>query len=287
MIIRKAVLPVAGLGTRFLPATKAIPKEMLPVGDKPLIQYSVEECLKSGVNNIVIITSRGKNAIENHFDVMYELEKELEERGRKNLLSEIQEISRLVNITSVRQKKALGVGNAVLMAKDLVGQEPFAVLFPDDIIDAEIPCIKQMISIFTQYKCSVIAIQRIKKEEVERYGIIKAHKLKEGLFEIEDLIEKPTISEAPSDLAIIGRYILTPEIFAELQNTKKDRTGEIQLTNGLRNLLKKQRILAYQFQGTRYDAGDKLSFLKTTVEFALKDEGIGEEFRDYLKSLKF
>lgn len=287
MVIRKAVIPAAGLGTRFLPATKALPKEMLPVADKPLIQYSVEECLKSGVDDVVIVTCRGKNAIEDHFDVSYELERELEKRGKTNLLGLVQETSQLINVISVRQKKALGVGHAVLMAKDLVRDEPFAVLFPDDIIEAEIPCLKQMMSIFTQYKCSVIAIQQIKKEDVERYGVIKARPLKKDLYEIEDLVEKPPVSEAPSNLAIIGRYILTPRIFEELQNTKVDRTGEIQLTNGLRGLLKKQRILAYQFQGTRYDAGEKLGFLQAIVELALKNEDIGEKFRAYLKSLDF
>jgi UTP--glucose-1-phosphate uridylyltransferase len=286
MKIRKAVLSAAGLGTRFLPATKAMPKEMLPIVDKPLIQYSVEECVNSGIEDIIIITGRGKYAIEDHFDVSYELEKILEKREKLKYLKKVQAISNLINLIYTRQKEALGVGHAVLMAKNLVGHEPFAVLFADDIIDAEIPCLKQMISIFNKYGSSVIAIQQVAKEEVDKYGIIKAKKIEERLYDVEDLIEKPPRAEAPSNLAIIGRYLLTPEIFAELEETKVDHTGEIQLTNGLKGLLKSQRIFAYQFQGTRYDAGNKLGFLQATVELALKNNDFGEQFRTYLKSLK-
>jgi len=287
MSIRKAILPAAGLGTRFLPVTKALPKEMLPIVDKPLIQYTVEETMISGVDNIIIVTGRGKSAIEDHFDVSYELEKVLQGKGKFDLLEQVEKISRLINIVYVRQKEALGVGHAVLVAKELIGQEPFAVLFADDLIDAEEPCLKQLINVFDQYKCSVLAIQEVREEEIEKYGVIKAGKLGASLFEVEDLVEKPPLSKAPSNLAIIGRYILTPEIFEELQNTKPDATGEIQLTNGLRSLLNKQKIMAYQFQGTRYDAGNKLGFLQATVELALKSKDLGEEFRAYLKSLSF
>jgi UTP--glucose-1-phosphate uridylyltransferase len=286
MKIRKAVLPAAGLGTRFLPATKAIPKEMLPIADKPLIQYSVEECINSGIKDIIIITGTGKDAIEDHFDVSFELEKILKERGKQKLLKKIQAISKLTDLIYTRQKEPRGVGHAVLMAKDIVGLEPFAVLFADDIINSEVPCLKQMIDIFNKYQSSVIAIQQVEEKEVERYGIIKAKKIEERLYEVEGLIEKPPLAEAPSNLAIIGRYIITPEIFAELEKTEIDHTGEIQLTNGLRGLLKSQKVLAYQFEGTRYDAGDKLGFLQATVELALKNGDFGEHFRAFLKSLK-
>jgi len=286
--IRRAVFPAAGLGTRFLPATKAQPKEMLPLVDKPIIQYAVEEAVASGLENLIIITGRGKNAIEDHFDVSFELEKILEERGNASQLSLVRAVSDLVHIAYVRQKEALGLGHAILVAQDLVNNEPFAVLLGDDIIEAEIPCIRQMMDIYDRYNSSVIALMEVPKEEVARYGIVRATPIDSGegrVFEVHDLVEKPRIEDAPSTLAIIGRYILTPGIFEALQETERGSGGEIQLTDGLRRLLSRERIIAYKFLGKRHDAGDKLGFLRATVEFALKNEELGPAFRAYLKSL--
>lgn len=286
--IRRAVFPAAGLGTRFLPATKAQPKEMLPLVDKPIIQYAVEEAVASGLENLIIITGRGKNAIEDHFDVSFELEKILEERGNASLLSLVRAVSDLVHIAYVRQKEALGLGHAILVAQDLVNNEPFAVLLGDDIIEADTPCIRQMMDIYDTYKSSVIALMEVPKEEVARYGIVRAVPIDDGegrVFEVHDLVEKPRIEDAPSNLAIIGRYILTPGIFEALQETERGSGGEIQLTDGLRRLLSRERIIAYKFRGKRHDAGDKLGFLRATVEFALKNEELGPAFRAYLKSL--
>lgn len=286
--IRKAVFPAAGLGTRFLPATKAQPKEMLPLVDKPIIQYAVEEAVNSGLENLVIITGRGKNAIEDHFDVSYELEKILEERGKSGLLKLVRAVSEMVHIAYVRQKEALGLGHAILVARNFVNEEPFAVLLGDDVIVADVPCIRQMMDIYDRYQTSIVALMEVPPEETGRYGIIKARSLPEGdgrLFEVLDMVEKPPRGEAPSNLAIIGRYILTPDIFEALENTERGRGGEIQLTDGLRHMLGTQRILAYKFQGKRYDAGEKLGFLQATVEFALKNDEIGPAFRSYLKSL--
>ncbi len=286
--IRKAVFPAAGLGTRFLPATKAQPKEMLPLVDKPLIQYAVEEAASAGLQNLIIVTGRGKNAIEDHFDVSFELEKILDERGKGDLLKLVRAVSEMVRIAYVRQKEASGLGHAILVARDLIGEEPFAVLLGDDIIEAETPCIKQMIEVHKRYKVSVVAIMEVPKEDVQRYGIIKGHALPGNggrLFEVEDMVEKPAMGQAPSNLAIIGRYVLTPAIFDALEETGIGSGGEIQLTDGLRRLLRRERVLAYRFVGKRYDAGEKLGFLKATVEFALKNEELGPEFREYLKSL--
>jgi UTP--glucose-1-phosphate uridylyltransferase len=290
MKLRKAVFPAAGLGTRFLPATKSQPKEMLPLVDKPLIQYVVEEAVASGIEHVIIVTGRGKNAIEDHFDVSFELEKILEVRGKLDLLDQVREISKMVSVSYVRQKEALGLGHAILVAKPLIGNEPFVVLLGDDIIDSKVPCTRQMISVFEKLQSSILATQVVDGPEISRYGVIKGKALEEeGLFShtyrVEDLVEKPPFQEAPSNLAIIGRYILTPEIFEILEKTPPDRGGEIQLTNGLRLLLEKQSIYAYQFEGKRYDAGDKLGFLKATVEFALKREDLGKDFSNYLKSL--
>lgn len=286
--IRRAVFPAAGLGTRFLPATKAQPKEMLPLVDKPLIQYVVEEAVDAGIENLVIVTGRGKNAIEDHFDVSFELERILEDRGKSDLLKLVRAVSDLVNIVYVRQKEALGLGHAVMMAEDLVNREPFAVLLGDDVIEAEPPCIRQMIDVYERNRASVVAIMEVPHDEVQRYGIIKGAPLEgEGgrVYKVEDLVEKPAVDDAPSNLAIIGRYILTPGIFPALRGTGQGRGGEIQLTDGLRRLLSAERVLAYRFQGRRYDAGEKLGFLKATVEFALKNSELGPEFRKYLKSL--
>lgn len=261
---------------------------MLPLVDKPIIQYAVEEAIASGLENLVIITGRGKNAIEDHFDVSYELEKILEERGKSDLLSLVRAVSEMVHIAYVRQKEALGLGHAILVSRDLMNEEPFAVLLGDDVIVSEVPCVRQMIDIYERHHASVVAIMEVPKEETSRYGIIKGRPLpNEGgrLFEVMDMVEKPRVEEAPSNLAIIGRYILTPAIFQTLEETGKGSGGEIQLTDGLRRLLAKERILAYRFEGKRHDAGDKLGFLQATVEFALKNEELGKPFRDFLKSL--
>ncbi len=289
MKVRKAVFPAAGLGTRFLPATKAQPKEMLPLVDKPIIQYGVEEAMNSGCDQIIIITGRGKSAIEDHFDVSYELEKMLEERGKSELLAVVRQISDMIHVAYVRQKEALGLGHAVLMARELVGDEPFAVLLADDVIDANPPCLKQMADVFSETQSSVIAIQEVPREAISSYGAIAAKpvagKFEGRLFEITDLVEKPRPQEAPSNLAVIGRYILTPAIFQTLANTPLGTGGELQLTDGMRQLLKQEKIYAYRFEGKRHDTGDKIGFLKATVEFALKRPDLGGKFREYLKTL--
>jgi len=286
MKLRKAVFPAAGLGTRFLPATKSQPKEMLPLVDKPLIQYVVEEAVASGIEHVIIVTGRGKNAIEDHFDVSYELETILEQRGDKELLAVVRNISDMVNLSYVRQKEALGIGHALLTARELIGHEPFACFLGDDIIDSEVPCIKQLLDIFEEKKHPVVAIEEVDPNDVSAYGIIAGKEIADGLFEITDMVEKPPKESAPTNLAIIGRYILTPDLFDVLLQVNKDAKGEIQLTNGLRLLLKKRPIYGYKFKGTRYDAGNKLGFLKATVEFALKRKDLGEPFRQYLRSLK-
>ena len=288
--VRKAVFPAAGLGTRFLPATKAQPKEMLPLIDKPIIQYGVEEAMQSGCDQIIMVTGRGKSAIEDHFDTSYELEKMLEDRGKTDLLKIVQQISDMIHIAYVRQKEALGLGHAVLMAAELVGDEPFAVILPDDVIDAPVPCLKQMIDIYNETGCSVLATQVVEGRAISAYGVLDAKpvpgKHDGRLFEVRDLVEKPKFEEAPSNLAIIGRYILTPTIFEMLSSIQPGSGGELQLTDGLRALLKKEKIYGYTFEGKRHDAGDKLGFLKATVEFALKRDDLGKDFREYLKTLK-
>jgi len=286
----KAVFPAAGLGTRFLPATKALPKEMMPLVDKPIIQYGVEEAMASGCDQIIIVTGRGKTAIEDHFDVSYELEKMLEERGKTDLLAVVRRISDMIHIAYVRQKEALGLGHAVLMSRELVGDEPFAVILADDIIDAEVPCLKQMIEVYNETGCSVLATQVVEGKAISSYGVLDATpvpgKWNGRLFEVRNLVEKPTVEDAPSNLAIIGRYVLTPAIFEMLESTSLGAGGELQLTDGLKELLKKEKIYGYTFEGKRHDTGDKLGFLKATVEFALKREDLGGPFREYLKGLK-
>jgi UTP--glucose-1-phosphate uridylyltransferase len=289
MKVRKAVFPAAGLGTRFLPATKAQPKEMLPLVDKPIIQYGVEEALAAGCDQIIIITGRGKTAIEDHFDHSYELEKLLEEKKKTDLLQIVRQISDMIHVAYVRQKEALGLGHAVLMARELVGNEAFAVLLADDVVDGDVPCLKQMIDVFDETQCSVIATQMIEGKAISAYGVLDV-KPADGrfdgrLFEIVNMVEKPKPEEAPSNLAIIGRYILTPAIFEVLTETQAGSGGELQLTDGMRQLLKKERMYAYVFEGRRHDTGDKLGFLKATVEFALQRPDLGGEFREYLKSL--
>ncbi|PYX97800.1 MAG: UTP--glucose-1-phosphate uridylyltransferase [Acidobacteria bacterium] len=291
MKVRKAVFPAAGLGTRFLPATKAQPKEMLPLVDKPIIQYGVEEALAAGCDQIIIITGRGKQAIEDHFDVSYELEKMLEEKKKTDLLQIVRQISDMIHVAYVRQKEALGLGHAVLMARELVGNEPFAVLLADDVVDAKVPCLKQMIQVFNETQCSVIATQKVEGPAISSYGVLDVKpaepRFNGRLFEIKNMVEKPKPEEAPSNLAITGRYILTPAVFDMLAETQLGAGGELQLTDGMRLLLKKEKIYAYVYEGKRHDTGDKLGFLKATVEFALKRPDLGEEFRRYLKELKF
>ncbi len=284
--VRKAIFPAAGLGTRFLPATKAQPKEMLPLVDKPLIQYGIEEALASGIENIIIITGRGKNAIEDHFDVSYELEKILEQRGDDALLKIVRNISDMINVFYVRQKEALGLGHAILIARELIGDEAFACFLSDDIVDSQVPCMKQLLDVFYEKLHPVVAIEEVSHADVSNYGIIAGKEIAPNLFEISDMIEKPSPEEAPSHLAIIGRYVLTPDLFQVLSEVGKDAKGEIQLTNGIRMLLKRRPVFGYKFSGIRYDAGNKLGFLKATVEIALKRKDLGEAFHKYLLSLK-
>jgi UTP--glucose-1-phosphate uridylyltransferase len=287
-VVRKAVFPAAGLGTRFLPATKAQPKEMLPLVDKPIIQYGVEEAVAAGVDNIILVTGRGKNAIEDHFDVSVELESFLEARGKREQLEEVRKISNMINVAYVRQGEPLGLGHAVLVTRELVGDEPFAVLLADDVIDAVPPAIKQLIDVYERVGGPVLAVERVPRDEISNYGVIApdpAANLGDGVYQVRDLVEKPPKADAPSDLAIIGRYILTPDIFPALAATKSDRTGEIQLTNGLRELLKSRPIFACEVKGVRHDTGNKLGFLKAFVYFAMRRPELADKFTDYLASL--
>jgi UTP--glucose-1-phosphate uridylyltransferase len=284
-IIRKAVFPAAGLGTRFLPATKAQPKEMLPLVDKPTIQYGVEEAVASGITDVILVTGRGKNAIEDHFDVSAELEMFLEARNKKELLAEVRKISELVSFSYIRQGEPLGLGHAVLVTKNLVGDEPFAVILGDDVIDATPPAVKQMIDVFEEVQGPVLAIERVPEADVSSYGILDAEEIRPGVFRIRDMVEKPPRNEAPSNLAIIGRYILTPDIFPALEATGSDRTGEIQLTNGLRRLLKQREIYGCHVEGTRHDTGNKLGFLKAVVYFALRRPDLAGPFTEYLRAI--
>jgi UTP--glucose-1-phosphate uridylyltransferase len=282
----KAVFPAAGLGTRFLPATKAQPKEMLPLVDKPIIQYGVEEALGSGIDDIILVTGRGKNAIEDHFDVSVELETFLEARGKTEQLEEIRKISALLNVAYVRQGEPLGLGHAVLMARTLVGDEPFAVILADDVIDASPPALAQMLDVFAQVQGPVVLVERVPRDQISGYGIIDATPLRPGVYQVNDLVEKPSADTAPSDLAIIGRYILTPDIFDALAEEATDsRTGEIQLTNGLRRLLASRPIFACEVTGVRHDTGNKLGFLKAVVYFALRRPDLAGPFREYLRTI--
>ena len=288
--VRKAVIPAAGMGTRFLPATKAIPKEMLPIVDKPTIQYVVEEAVQSGFEDILFVTSQNKYAIEDHFDYNFELERSLEEQGKTELHKMVSEISQMITISSVRQKKPLGLGHAVLVTEPFVGDEPFGVFLGDDIIDHEVPCMKQLLDVYKDRGgASVIAVLEVPPDTVSHYGIVSIRPVsgspEDRVYEVQDLVEKPDAASAPSNLAIIGRYVLTPGIFNALRQTKPGAGGEIQLTDGLRNLLKSEPVYAYRFKGERYDAGNKLEYLIATVDFALRREDIGKAFRDYLKSL--
>ncbi len=286
MKIKKAIIPAAGLGTRFLPATKAQPKEMLPIVDKPTIQYIIEEAIQAGIEDILIITGKHKRAIEDHFDKSIELEIALKEKGKVELLQQVEDISNLVDIHYVRQKEPKGLGHAIYCARTFIGNEPFAVLLGDDVMVADKPVIGQMMEIYSQKEAPIIGVQEVPEKRVSSYGIVKYREQQDQLYLVEDLIEKPTKEEAPSNLAILGRYIITPEIFSILEDTEPGRNDEIQLTDALKRLAIQQKMYAYRFEGKRYDLGDKLGFLKATVEFALAREDLGEEFINYLKSLK-
>jgi len=288
MKVCKAVFPAAGLGTRFLPATKAQPKEMLPLVDKPIIQYGVEEALAAGCNQIIMVTGRGKTAIEDHFDHSFELERILEEKGKKELLKVVRQISDMIHVAYVRQKEALGLGHAVLTARELVGNEPFAVLLADDVIDAEEPVLKQMMRVFEEKQCSVIATQIVEGPAISAYGVIDAKAAGHNgrLYQVHNMVEKPALKDAPSNLAIIGRYILTPAVFDVLTRTQVGAGGELQLTDALKLMLKQEKMYAYVYEGKRHDTGDKLGFLKATIEFALKRDDLGGPMREYLKGLK-
>jgi len=283
--IRKAVFPAAGLGTRFLPATKAMPKEMLTLVDKPLIQYVVEEAADSGITSIIIVTGRDKSAIENHFDISYELEHTLQERGKKEAFDQVRSVSEIAKISYTRQKQPLGLGHAIYQAKDFVENEPFAVLLPDDIMDCNVPALRQMIDVYEKYDAPVIGTMRVEGEDISRFGVIDAEEVEPNVFLIKDMVEKPRFEDAPSDLAIVGRYIFTPDIFSAIEGTTPGAGGEIQITDAMRRLVKERPFYAVKLDGVRHDAGDKLGFLKATVELALKRNDLGLKFREYLKSL--
>lgn len=287
MKVKKAVIPAAGLGTRFLPVTKSVPKEMLPIVDIPTIQYIIEEIVASGIEEILVITGRNKEIIANHFDHVPELEMLLQSKNKLSELEMVNQITNMANVFTVRQGEAKGLGHAVLCAKDFVGNEPFAVVLGDDIVyNDENPALKQMLDVFDKYQASVIGVQTVPHENVNKYGIVSGTIVDDRIVEVSDLVEKPPIDEAPSDLAILGRYIITPAIFEILEHTERGAGGEIQLTDGLKVLAKQEKMLAYDFIGRRYDVGDKLGFLEATVEYGLRTEGLGEHFTAYLKGLK-
>ena len=285
-MITKAVIPAAGLGTRFLPATKSMPKEMLPIIDKPIIQFAVEEAIISGIEDIVIITGRGKGAIEDYFDTSPELEQHLFENEKYELLREVKDISLLADIYYIRQKEPRGLGDAVLKAEKHIGNEPFAVLLGDDIITAETPCLKQLMSLFEKYRKSIIAVEPVPQERISSYGIIKGKEIEKSIYLIEDIIEKPSLAEAPSNIGAIGRYILTPQIFGCIEQTSPGKGNEIQLTDAIRMLMEKETVYAYKFQGKRYDAGDKLGYIKAIIDFALEREDLKNNVRRYLQDLR-
>ena len=282
--IKKAIIPAAGLGTRFLPATKAQAKEMLPIVDKPTLQYIIEEAIESGIEEILIVTGRNKKSIEDHFDRSVELELELEQKGKTAMLEMVQDISNMVNIHYIRQKEPKGLGHAIHCAKSFIGDEPFAVLLGDDIVDAETPCLKQMIDAYDEYKTTVLGVQEVARENVDKYGILDVKHIEDRVYKVKDMVEKPAVEEAPSNIAILGRYIITPEIFNILENQAPGKGGEIQLTDALQTLATKEAIYAYNFEGRRYDVGDKLGFLEATVDFALKRPELRDEFIEFLKT---
>ena len=285
MPITKAVIPAAGLGTRFLPATKAQPKEMLPIVDKPTIQYIIEEAAASGITDILIITGRNKRAIEDHFDRSIELEMELERKHKDKLLQEIKDISNIVNIQYIRQQTPKGLGHAVLCAKNFVGNEPFAVLLGDDVVDSNVPCLKQLMNVYDRYNSSVLGVQQVSWNDVDKYGIVSGEVMEDGIHKVKTLFEKPDREIAPSNVAILGRYIITPDIFPILEHTEPGAGLEIQLTDALKEMARHKAVYAYEFAGCRYDVGDKLGFLKATVEMALKRPDLHDDFAAYLRSL--
>ena len=282
--VKKAIIPAAGLGTRFLPATKSQPKEMLPIVDKPTLQYIIEEAIESGIEEILIVTGRNKKSIEDHFDRSVELELELEQKGKKEMLEMVKNISNMVNIHYIRQKEPKGLGHAIYCAKSFIGNEPFAVLLGDDIVDADTPCLKQMIDAYDEYKTSILGVQEVARENVDKYGILDVKHIEDRVYKVKDMVEKPSVEEAPSNIAILGRYIITPEIFNILENQEPGKGGEIQLTDALQTLATKEAIYAYNFEGRRYDVGDKLGFLEATVDFALKRPELKNDFITFLKS---
>jgi UTP--glucose-1-phosphate uridylyltransferase len=286
MKVKKAIIPAAGLGTRFLPATKAQPKEMLPIVDKPTIQYIIEEAVASGIEEILIITGRNKKSIEDHFDRSVELEQELEAHNKQEFLTMVRDISNMVNIHYIRQKEPKGLGHAIGCAKTFVGKEPFAVMLGDDVVDSRVPCLKQLIDCFNEYKTSILGVQEVPMNDVSKYGIVKGMHIEDRVYKVKDLVEKPNVEEAPSNIAILGRYIITPQIFDILENTTPGKGGEIQLTDALRTLIQNEAMYAYNFEGRRYDVGDKLGFLEATVEFALKREDLQKPFMEYLMKIK-
>ena len=282
--VKKAIIPAAGLGTRFLPATKSQPKEMLPIVDKPTLQYIIEEAIESGIEEILIVTGRNKKSIEDHFDRSVELELELEQKGKKEMLNMVKNISNMVNIHYIRQKEPKGLGHAIYCAKSFIGNDPFAVLLGDDIVDADTPCLKQMIDAYDEYKTSILGVQEVARENVDKYGILDVKHIEDRVYKVKDMVEKPSVEEAPSNIAILGRYIITPEIFNILENQEPGKGGEIQLTDALQTLATKEAIYAYNFEGRRYDVGDKLGFLEATVDFALKRPELKNDFIMFLKS---
>lgn len=282
--VKKAVIPAAGLGTRFLPATKAQPKEMLPIVDKPTIQYIIEEAIESGIEEILIITGRNKKCIEDHFDKSIELEMELAKNGKEDLLELVKDISDMVDIHYIRQKEPKGLGHAIYCAKAFVGNEPFAVLLGDDVVDSKKPCLKQLIDCYSEYKTSILGVQTVPAQDVDKYGIVNGIHIEDSVYKVKDLVEKPSLEDAPSNIAILGRYIITPQIFDILENTDPGKGGEIQLTDALKTLISHEAMYAYNFEGRRYDVGDKLGFLQATVEYAMKREELREPFTAYLKS---
>ena len=282
--VRKAIIPAAGLGTRFLPATKSQPKEMLPIVDKPTLQYIIEEAIDSGIEEILIVTGRSKKSIEDHFDRSIELELELEQKGRAEMLKMVQEISNMVNIHYIRQKESKGLGHAIYCAKSFIGDEPFAVLLGDDIVDSEKPCLKQLIEAYNEYKTSILGVQEVDKQDTYKYGILDAKYIENRVYKVKDMIEKPKFEEAPSNIAILGRYIITPDIFDILENQEPGKGGEIQLTDALKTLATHEAIYGYSFEGKRYEVGDKLGFLEATVDFVLKRLELRDEFMEFLEN---
>ena len=285
MTVKKAIIPAAGLGTRFLPATKSQPKEMLPIVDKPTLQYIIEEAIESGIEEILIITGRNKKSIEDHFDKSVELELELEQKGKKEMLEMVIDISNMVNIHYIRQKDPKGLGHAIHCAKSFIGNEPFAVLLGDDIVDAEVPCLKQLINTYDEYKTTILGVQEVAKEDTDKYGILDVKHIEDRVYKVKDMVEKPSVESAPSNIAILGRYIINPSIFEILENQEPGKGGEIQLTDALKTLSTQEAIYAYNFEGRRYDVGDKFGFLEATIDFALKRDELREDLLNYMKDI--